>query len=159
MRKLLYSFLFVSLAAFAETPAPAARALQGPTFVALSVARLEASMDWYTRLFGLATALRIDMPDGSGRIAILRSDSLVVELIEHKTAVAPPPAIAQDRYLERGIFKAGFFVADLDEFLRVLEAQKVTLDTGIVKSQDLGIRFIVFKDNDGNLLQAFQVLK
>jgi predicted enzyme related to lactoylglutathione lyase len=143
-------------------PATTARvplALEGPAFIALSVAKLEPAMEWYGKLFGLTTAMRFDMPDHSGRIAILRSPHFLVELIEHKGAAAPPADIAKDRFKEHGIFKAGFHVPDIDAFLEALEAHGATLDTGIINSKALGLRFIVFKDNEGNLLQAFEAPK
>jgi predicted enzyme related to lactoylglutathione lyase len=141
----------------ATSPAP--RVLEAPAFVALSVAKLEPAMEWYGKLFGLTTAMRFDMPDHSGRIAILRSPHFLVELIEHKGAAAPTADIVKDRFKEHGIFKAGFHVPDIDAFLEALEAHGATLDTGIINSKALGLRFIVFKDNEGNLLQAFEAPK
>lgn len=140
----------------APSPAPAVEAL-APQFVGLSVADLDASVRWYQDTLGLRLAEKIQAPDGSARVAILRGEGLVMELLQHRQSV-PVKKLAPDlagAYLVQGIFKVGFHVWDLDGVVARLRKRGVRFVTDVVDDQAHGQRFVLVEDNGGNTLQIF----
>jgi hypothetical protein len=165
IRFLILELLVLStIAAFAQQSKPGSASppvnLSGPQFFALSVADLDESVRWYQTNFGLGIAKTINSPDGNVRIAILRSEDLLIELLQHKESVParncnPKPA---DGYLIQGVFKVGFYVKNLDRIIKELKTRKVEFDTDLIESKDLKMKFVLIRDNSGNTLQIFQQL-
>ena len=122
------------------------------SFIAVVVTDIEQSAEWYADFFDVAEINRMtDSEGGTYDIRILRNDTLMVELLRLANATDRP-----DGYVE-GLFKAGFFVPDLDLFLsnvpEGVEPRSVADDAAN------GVRFAQFEDPDGNLLQIFQKIE
>jgi glyoxylase-like metal-dependent hydrolase (beta-lactamase superfamily II)/catechol 2,3-dioxygenase-like lactoylglutathione lyase family enzyme len=129
----------------------------GPAFVQISVSDLEASVEWYSRVLGLDVVREVDYGDGSASVRLLRRDDLVVELIAHADPIALDPSLA-DRpgFRSLGLFKSGFFVEGIEALHEWLAAQSVETDARIGTDGALAMRTFIFRDPDGNRLQAFE---
>jgi catechol 2,3-dioxygenase-like lactoylglutathione lyase family enzyme len=148
MRSVVAALLALGLSA----PGAVAQAEVPPTgirdsFVAVRVADVEASATWYATVFDLVEVHRIDEPTYS--IRILRGEGLNVELIEQQ-GVARAPA----RHL--GLFKAGFFVRDIDTFFSAMQQRGVDTDAATSVDDALSVRSFVMRDLEGNRLQVFE---
>ena len=130
--------------------------VSSPQFFALSVANLDESVTWYQNNLGLNVAKTINSPDGKVRVVILKSNNLVVELLQNKESIPNPKP--KDIYLVQGIFKVGFSVPKLDELVKELKLRKIVFETEIIESKDLNLKFVLIRDNSGNILQIFQRL-
>lgn len=131
-----------------ETISPAA-----PQFFAISTPDAETSARWYREAFGLALLDVVRPPGDNGFAMILRSDRLLLEIVQAKGSSPPPPA---NRHLTQGIFKVGFHVADLDAAVARLRAMKAVFDTGVIDDTKHDFRFVLVRDPDGNMLQLFE---
>ena len=123
--------------------------LTGSNFVALRVRDVGASSSWYQSVFGLNEVNRIEAEDGQYSIRILSGRGLTVELIEQRGVEQPA-----DRHL--GLFKVGLFVEDIDALHLRFDQLGVDQDAGIFVDEALNARSFVFRDSEGNRLQAFQ---
>ena len=110
---------------------------------------VETASAWYRGVFELQEVNRIDAEDGRYFIRILSGGGLSVELIEERNVEQPT-----DRHI--GLFKAGLYVEDIDAFYRHLEEFGVDQDERIFFDDALNARSFVFRDSEGNRLQAFQ---
>jgi catechol-2,3-dioxygenase len=124
-------------------------ALTGSSFVAVVVRDVDAASSWYQGVFGLDEVNRIDAADGRFSIRLLSGRGLSVELIGQGDAERPA-----DRHL--GLFKAGLYVADIDALHRRLTRRGVTRDERVLFDEKLNAKTFVFRDLEGNRLQAFQ---
>lgn len=128
-------------------PEPGFQVVRG-TFLALRVSDLPGVADWYAAAFGLAEVNRIEAEDGRYAVRILRGRGLTVELIRQRD-------VAASESTPLGLFKAGFHVDDLDALRRRLEALEADMDASTFFDESLGVRSFVFRDPEGNRLQAF----
>ena len=145
---LVFGLLGLLDAGAAEPIMPAA-----PQFFALSVPDATASARWYAEAFGLKV-LADFKPDDSGRVVILQSDSLLLEILELRAAQSPGRA-AKDSHLTHGIFKVGFHVTDLDGAVRRLREMKADFETDIIDDRTHNLRFVLLRDPHGNRVQLF----
>jgi len=91
--------------------------------------------------------------DAGLRFALLRRDDHLIEVIQRDSAAAPPTM--PDRSYERGIFKAGFWVTDLDALASELVRKQAHFNHGIVTPPGAGYRTFVVLDPDANVVQFF----
>lgn len=141
----------------AQEPAPPARPSAvsaapvsvAPAFVAIQVRDVDSMAEWYASVFALEEVRRIDADDGRYAIRILAGGGLVVELT-HETRAAAPPA------RHHGLFKAGLYVREIESFRRALAERGVSVDEAVVFDAAVGARTFVFRDPEGNRLQAFE---
>jgi catechol 2,3-dioxygenase-like lactoylglutathione lyase family enzyme len=127
------------------------------TFIALSVSDAAASARWYEETLGLRVFKRIDPPNERVHIVLMEGGGAILELLEHpgakaRTAWHPD---AKEPFEVRGIFKAGFRVAQLDSVLQGLRDRKVEIRHGPFDVPELKLRSFIAVDPDGNLLQFF----
>ena len=120
------------------------------TFIALLVEDAQAAAAWYRDVLALTEVKRIDAEDGRYAIRILEGQGLTVEVIR-LAGVGPAPA---ERTL--GLFKAGFYVDDIDAAYAWLAGRDADVDPGIFHDETLGSRSFLFRDPWGNRLQVFQ---
>jgi catechol 2,3-dioxygenase-like lactoylglutathione lyase family enzyme len=125
-----------------------------PQFVGLSVPDAAASARWYQEAFGLTVLDEIKPADGA-HIFILRSDALLVEIVQIPSAKSPGKEGVKNPHLTHGLFKVGFHVADLDAAVAKLRAMRAEFETGIVDDAKHGLRFTLLRDPHGNYLQLF----
>ena len=127
----------------------------GRQFFALSVPDARASADWYAHAFGVQLLHEIEPADGAAHILILGSDALLIEIMQLRAAKSPGAAVIGSRHLTHGIVKIGLYVKDLDAAVAHLRKMNVRFDTDIIEDEKLGMRFVLVKDPDGNLVQLF----
>ncbi|MGE0438853.1 MAG: VOC family protein [Gemmatimonadales bacterium] len=146
-------------------PAAAQIEVVGPSFVALSVPDLPASLEWYRAAFGLQVVFEGAAPDSSTRVVLLAGAGVRVELVWHRQArsLADWAGAPTPPDLVYGPAKIGFFVADLDRTIAVLRARKATVEgtwltrPGHVAPTDtLWTRNILVRDPAGNYVQFFE---
>ena len=153
----MVAFLASGVIRAAEPAAPSI-GLVGPQFIALSVKELEPMARWYTTTFDLTLLKDLPAPDGATHTRILGSSELLVELSQHgrarslqEYAGAPTPG-----FLVHGFFKAGLFVKDLDRAVEALKARGVTTLGPPQGDPPAGLRWVLFRDPGGNVLQLFE---
>jgi catechol 2,3-dioxygenase-like lactoylglutathione lyase family enzyme len=128
------------------------------TFFALSVPNLEASVKWYADAFDLEAT---ELPGGEkGKVALLRGRGLLIELVELAEAAPLETRVPglKGRYQVYGLFKAGFYVRDLDAEVARLKAKGVQFKGSLFEDPVARARSILVLDNDGNLIQLFEAL-
>jgi len=139
-------------------PVVAAEGATAPTFFAVSVADLDASVKWYSETLEL-TARRLPGTE-TVKVALLEGDGLVVELIEDAQAFALRTRLpeVEKRHLVHGLFKVGYFVPDLETTVARLKERGAAFRGGIVTDTLLSARSILLLDNSGNIIQLFERL-
>lgn len=92
------------------------------------------------------------------KVALLQGNGLVVELVEHPGAFDLEARLPEldKRYLAHGLFKVGFFVADLDALVKRLKARGAVFKGEVFTDSVLGARSILVLDNSGNMIQLFE---
>ncbi|HZN91987.1 MAG TPA: VOC family protein [Myxococcales bacterium] len=126
------------------------------TFIAISVADVEATSRWYQEKLDFQVVKAGEAPNRIARFALLRQGDHVLELIQHSEA-KPPPGEAPVRQAHRthGFFKVGFVVEDIDARHRELGRRGVPMAYELMNAKDLPLRTFSVRDNEGNLLQFF----
>jgi catechol 2,3-dioxygenase-like lactoylglutathione lyase family enzyme len=142
------------------SPAAAGPLLTAPptgAFFALSVGDVDASAKWYQETLGLHSVRNSRSPDGRARTVLLEGFGLIVELVQHADAqpLAKAAAGIVDAYRVHGIFKIGITVADFDAVYRRVKARGVSIRADVFSDQALGLRSVIVRDADGNLIQFF----
>lgn len=105
---------------------------------------------WYRSALRLSEVDRLEAADGAYSIRILSDGRLTVELIRQRGA-APQTAVPH-----LGLFKAGFFVDDIDAAFRWLESIGADTDASVFYDRTLDVHSFVFRDPFGNRIQVFQ---
>lgn len=128
------------------------------SFAALSVPDLAASTRWYQRQFGLTAQFHYQADDHAVAIVVLSAPGLTIELQQHSAAQVPQ--LPQGKaYLQHGIFKVGIQVQDLQQALRVLQANGTQLEVPAFTDPNGRFHSAIIRDNSGNLLQLFQPIR
>ena len=139
-------------------PRAVAEGAQAPTFFAVSVGNLDASVKWYRETLDLT----VDYLPGTAtvKVALLQGKGLVVELIEDPQAFALRTRLpeVEKRYLVHGLFKVGFFVSDLEATVTRLKQRGAAFKGEMFTDLRLGARSILLLDNSGNVIQLFERL-
>lgn len=123
--------------------------LRGPGFFALQVVDLGAVESWYRRVFDLEPLTVVDADDGRYAIRILGGGGFFVELIRERD-------VAPGTRRQQGLFKAGVFVEDIGGFREALLARGVDVDPQVFVDEALRMRSFVFRDPEGNRIQALE---
>ena len=129
--------------------APHRLRIAGPVFVAVQVRDLALASGWYSSTFGLAQVNRIDTEDGRYSILILAGEGIEVELLQVRGATSGANPVL-------GLFKIGFYVDDIEAAHRWIQGRGGDTDERIFTDEALQARSFVFRDPEGNRLQAFQ---
>lgn len=142
--------------ASASGPAPLAGA--EPAFIAVSVSDLDEAAEWYQRILDLEVVRDLRSADGSLRARVLSAGPVVVELVHHTSTVPVADALEPraHRFQLQGIVKSGLFVPDIERLYHALGGRGVERDASIGTDRELEWRFFVFRDLDGNRIQAFE---
>lgn len=125
-------------------------------FFALSVADVEASAKWYSEKLDLKVVMRPPKAN-QATVIVLEGNGLIVELIQQDGAqslsqVAPD---IKNNILVHGIIKAGLIVEDFDKTVALLKERQVPIVIGPFPARADQRANVIFKDNEGNLIQFF----
>lgn len=129
-----------------------------PHHCGISVADLEASIDWYSRMLGFALEKRVEVEGLPAKIAFIKNGDFMIELFEIPGA-APLP---EDRkhpnrdIMTQGTKHLAYQVNDTKQLVEFLKSQgvEVALDVQII--DNTAMAFI--RDNTGNLIELIQPL-
>lgn len=124
----------------------------GHSFIAVQVRDVDEAARWYADVLGLRPLKRLDDDQGRFAIRLLARGGLVVELIDMPTTVeAPEPRVF-------GLFKAGFYVDDVDAAHARMVRHGVDADEQVFTDETLAARSFLLRDPEGNRLQVFQAV-
>jgi len=138
-----------------QAPPSAAVRAKCPFNFEITVADADKSAAWYESTLGLVRRKSVSFP--KGKFIILGSPSIEVEIIQHEASVDTRKdlKISED-YLQRGIFKIGFYVDDLDATVARLKERQVHFYMEKGRDAELHLRFALITDLDGNTIQLFE---
>lgn len=130
-----------------------------PHHCGISVADLEASIDWYSRMLGFALEKRVEVKGLPAKIAFIKSGDFMIELFEIPGA-APLP---EDRkhpnrdIMTHGTKHLAYQVNDTKQLVEFLKTQgvEVALDVQIIDNTVMAF----IRDNTGNLIELIQPLE
>lgn len=116
--------------------------------------------EWYQDKLGFTLLNAKSYPDLGTRILFLEWNGFKLELIEDKAIqrAARRPNPPEHTRLP-GVAQFSFTVDDLNEVAGLLQSRGVALVWGPMSYPDLGLKFLFFRDGDGNLIQLLQLLK
>ena len=120
---------------------------------ALSAGDLRAVVNWYRDSLGFSLLRETGSSGSEIRSAMLERDNNLIEIVQRKTASAPPSM--PDRSYERGIFKVGFWVMDLDALAAELRRKRVNFVHGIVRPPEAAHWTFAVQDPESNVAQFF----
>ena len=123
----------------------------GDQFFAVISQDVEVSAAWYSSLLQLEQVNRFhDEENGQYDIRMLKGEGFLLEIMQLADAVERPEGYV------RGLFKVGFFVDDLDAFMAALPDTYEPLRQ--MEDAANRVRFVQYRDPDGNYVQVFQRL-
>jgi catechol 2,3-dioxygenase-like lactoylglutathione lyase family enzyme len=130
-----------------------------PHLVALSVADLDETLQWYVDKLGFTLKSRRDFPDHGISIAIVNRAGFQVELVKVAGSI-PASRVLPDRSNPaslQGFGKIAFEVEDLEFWAADLRASGVKFHLPPTRNaEDQSTSFIVL-DNEGNWLQFIEL--
>jgi catechol 2,3-dioxygenase-like lactoylglutathione lyase family enzyme len=162
----LIALLFIPGLAAADTlgpptPLPSKRGLTYHAHhVALRVADLEQSVDWWNRVMGAREVRRSQIPNISAgtEIALMHiSGGFHIELIGGGRVNTPPGLPPEDIKADYGLAgwkHVGFYVADMEAALAHLKSEGVTAEYDIIR-EDYGVRIVLFKELNGYFIELY----
>jgi len=127
-----------------------------PDHVGISVGDLEASISWYRDMLGFELLRVLDVPDGEGKVALLRAGSFLLELFAVPGA-APVPEERQHPVTDlrtQGVKHMAYAVADLRGLIARMKARGVEVVWEPVVHDDTLCAFV--RDNSGNLVELVE---
>jgi len=129
--------------------------------LALSVANLEAAIQWYAETLGFRVSKTFERAEPPIRIALLTLEGFAVELIERggsqsRTVAGKPPS---EQNKIQGHSHFAWMVPDLDATVAALRAKEVHFAVEPIEIPALGLRVCHIYDREGNLLEFVQELE
>ena len=123
----------------------------------MSVAELDSSVAWYTRVLGVEPVRFVEGRSGQSRAVIMQRGGLAVELISYdgSVGVADMETPTAHRYAIQGLVKTGIYVSDATAWHDHLQALGVEVDAQVSVDETLGAKTFVFRDPDDNRIQVF----
>jgi catechol 2,3-dioxygenase-like lactoylglutathione lyase family enzyme len=134
--------------------------------VGISVSNLERSLAFYRDLLGMRVIQEVPFGGPSydaimgvngtdGRIAVLRTQNLEIELLEFRRPL-PRPADPDRRVFDQGLSHFAIHVADIAALRARLEAAGVRFHSALVYFPRCATTAVYFRDPDGNLIEMIQ---
>ena len=128
-------------------------------WLALSVADAAKTAAWYRDHLGFREFDRMDLPERQMLIIFLELDGFVIEMAQRDDSVAPEEKLGVTKKSQvRGLYKFGFMVTDLEARVARLRKEGVQFHGNMFDDKRFGVKTIVVKDREGNLVQLFQKL-
>lgn len=127
-----------------------------PGYSAIIVNNVDASGEWYKKVFGLSKVKEISDENVGVRIMVLESNNFTLELIELSGSLVRKDLLQgkQDGIEIQGQVKMGFYVLDIEACLKHMANLKITPTVwtdSVLKKKNL-----LITDPDGNKIQFFQ---
>ena len=132
---------------------------QRQSFIAATVADLDASVRWYETYLGAHRVAASRAPSGFAENVTVANDYLMVELIHFAATAATDTAIRDPRAV--GLQKAGAWVdrATFDWTLDHLQRLRASFVGGVFSDSATNARSFIVKDNSGVLIQLFTSIR
>jgi len=140
--------------------------ITGMSHVGISVVDLDRSIVFYRDLLGMSLIQQVPMAGANydaimalkgtdGRIAVLRTGNVEIELLEFKR---PPSRPAEpDRHVsDQGISHFAVYVDDISGLRARLEAAGVRFHSRLVYFSSCTTTAVYFQDPDGNYIELLQ---
>ena len=140
-----------ALAALACLAALAATPVAAKGFASLTTRDGGRMVRWYAATFDLKPVSTVRPEDINATITVLQGEVGTVEILAR--ADASPLGIPASQRV--GIFKAGFEVDRLEPWLQRWASMDVTIVAGPNLDAQTGMRTVVIRDPDGNMIQLF----
>lgn len=140
-------------AAAAMTASPICAADEPTSFVGLAVEEVEQARDYYVDVLGFTLARTLTDPERP-TVYLLSCGSTMLELVPSGGPIPPRP---EGGGLNGGPFKFGIVTADFEAAHAWLVDRNIEIAYGPV-TDDSGIRFLLFRDVAGNIVQLFEDL-
>ena len=127
-------------------------------FTAIIVQDMDISIDWYTSVLGFDVLNNMASAERGFKQANLTNGSVLLELIELKSAVSSTELLADYPPKTRmtGFFKFGFAVSNFDDWIDHLIQKEVDFYGDVVEDPISGKRMVIITDPDGNRIQIFE---
>ncbi len=128
-----------------------------PSFSAIIVKDIDASIAWYEKVFSMEVLNKVHLTKRGIKQANLRSDTFSLELIELSNSIDPEPILSEagNKARMQGFFKMGFYVPDFDAWIAHLKQHEVLLGD-VVEDPVSYNRMVIVRDPDGNRIQFFE---
>lgn len=140
--------------------------ITGISHVGISVVNLERSIGFYRDLLGMRLIQEVPMrganydsimglKDTAGRIAVLRTANLEIELLEFKRP--PPRPVETSRHVsDQGISHFAIHVEDIAGMYSRLKSAGVRLHSDLVYFPSCATTAVYFCDPDGNYIEMLE---
>jgi len=140
--------------------------ITGMSHVGISVVDLDRSIAFYRDLLGMSLIQQVSMTGPNydaimglkgtqGRIAVLRTQNLEIELLEFKRP-APRPVAPARHVSDQGISHFAVFVEDVAGLRARLESAGVSFHSRLVYFPSCTTTAVYFCDPDGNYIELLQ---
>ena len=152
---IILAFMGVTLAATAQQSSQPFE--YRPSFSAIVVSNIDASAEWYKKVFGLTTGKQLIENNLGVRLVVLESEKFSIELLEFRGSLARKDLLqGKPEHTEiQGHFKIGFNVPDMDACLKYLASLQIIVPQVWTDSKTKKKNFII-SDPDGNRIQFFE---
>lgn len=123
--------------------------------VNISVANLEISLAWYSRVLGFEQFSRSKYPELE--IAFTRNGPLQIELIQFGVSTPGTHYPDAPRHASvRGLTHFAFTVPSIEEAIRELKEKQIPLVWGPNHFTEMKIKVVFVRDPDGNLVKLVE---
>ena len=124
-----------------------------PDHVGICVADLEASIDWYGEMLGFIVDRIVEIPEDTGRLALIRSGDFLLELFCLPDS-APIPEERRHPTTDlrtQGIKHVAYAVPDIHALMEHLKAKGADVVWDVVLHDGTLCAFV--RDNSGNVVE------
>lgn len=127
-----------------------------PDHAGISVADLDASIAWYGEMLGFQLERTVDIPEDTGRLALIRKGEFLLELFCIE-GTAPLPEERRHPTTDlrtQGMKHVAYAVGDIRALMQQLKAKGVDVVWDIVEHDGSLCSFV--RDNSGNIVEFVQ---
>lgn len=124
----------------------------------VSVADLDRSAAWYRDHLGLREVQRMDFPDLPARVAYLESPGARIELLESPDYRPAPRPDPPRHGAMQGVTQLSLEVDDVGRAAEQVGRHSVDVAMSPITNDQLGLKVMFIRDNDGNLIELVQRL-
>ena len=127
-----------------------------PDHAGISVGDLAASIAWYEAMLGFELVKVVDIPEGTGKVALLHLGDFILELFQVPGAAPLPDERRHPAtdLLTHGIKHVAYAVPDVAAFMDELKAKGVDVVWDVAVHDGTPCAFA--RDNSGNLVEFVQ---